>query len=509
MRRRLYRVRQQYRVSNTVKGKEKIHCCQRTAEAERDRRSTTMKKTIATTTTTALVSSWFRFFYYWNAQIVLTAASLGAVASFSTIPRGQRRRRQSPPLHNRHYSTNHNDNFTTTTTTKTTNLPRLYVGEIPTEPIPFTNRRESVDYTTRSKKILFTDSILSLSSEQSHYVSSVMRLTTTKTYHNKKQQQLLRLFDGSGEEWLAEILPSMMDNEESCYHHNNENPHPRRRHRQQQSAINSIVQLQCRSRLTMTTTPHHIHNNCYLCMAPPKLTPGNKDRIRWLIEKTTELGCHGYLWLQTDHSEYNPLQPLYKQQKKKQSQSNKKSIESQSYFHKLHAYAVEASEQCERLTMPQFFYWNESKQSSKHNPLDKVDDEHVPNKGATPLFDFWKLWQQEQEQQHSSDSSHLKILICRERGKESVVPVWQALDDIFRNHASNAVDVAFLIGPEGGWSSTEEQLMDQLARNHPDSILQVSLGENVLRVETAAVTAVGAFALHRDYFHYRIKTTTT
>jgi 16S rRNA (uracil1498-N3)-methyltransferase len=55
--------------------------------------------------------------------------------------------------------------------------------------------------------------------------------------------------------------------------------------------------------------------------------------------------------------------------------------------------------------------------------------------------------------------------------------------------------VAFLVGPEGGWSPDEEQRFDDMAKRNPEKIHCVSLGTSVLRAETAAMTAIAAYSL--------------
>ena len=55
--------------------------------------------------------------------------------------------------------------------------------------------------------------------------------------------------------------------------------------------------------------------------------------------------------------------------------------------------------------------------------------------------------------------------------------------------------VAFLVGPEGGWSEEEENLFEQYAAQHHEIIQSVSLGDFVLRAETAAMTCIAAWNL--------------
>lgn len=51
--------------------------------------------------------------------------------------------------------------------------------------------------------------------------------------------------------------------------------------------------------------------------------------------------------------------------------------------------------------------------------------------------------------------------------------------------AAAAVRVALLVGPEGGWSPAEQELFDRLR------VTRWSLGDRILRVETAALVAAG------------------
>ena len=62
--------------------------------------------------------------------------------------------------------------------------------------------------------------------------------------------------------------------------------------------------------------------------------------------------------------------------------------------------------------------------------------------------------------------------------------------------------LAFLVGPEGGWSPEEDAMFDAYGGSGCGSgtrdrngVVNVSLGTTVLRAETAAMMAVGAWAL--------------
>lgn len=85
-------------------------------------------------------------------------------------------------------------------------------------------------------------------------------------------------------------------------------------------------------------------------------------------------------------------------------------------------------------------------------------------------------------------------MICVERGSERVVPVLQALRENNR--------VAFLVGPEGGWSAVEERTFDEICSQYDgmgeSPVRCVSLGSSILRAETACLLVVGAWALLND-----------
>ena len=96
------------------------------------------------------------------------------------------------------------------------------------------------------------------------------------------------------------------------------------------------------------------------------------------------------------------------------------------------------------------------------------------------------------------------LLVCRERGGSgstdgggAVVPVLRALRGNDR--------VAFLVGPEGGWSAEEELFFDEICSGYGGGgggddapVRCVSLGPSVLRAETACMVAVAAWALAND-----------
>jgi 16S rRNA U1498 N3-methylase RsmE len=215
-----------------------------------------------------------------------------------------------------------------------------------------------------------------------------------------------------------------------------------------------------------------------------------------MVEKTTELDCAGYIFLDTDYSE--AIIDI-----RDDSKASSKSSAAVMSHGKLQAYVVEAAEQCERLTLPQFATIGSSAAAKS-----KVSEHHATTDSAaagvavtTKLTDFLRAWSSEQK----DNNNGVKLLACRERSiNSSSLSAWRALEQIYAappalHESASATGrvVAFLIGPEGGWSPKEEEMMDELEEDHPDAFFNVSLGSTVLRAETAAMTALAAFTLHR------------
>lgn len=105
---------------------------------------------------------------------------------------------------------------------------------------------------------------------------------------------------------------------------------------------------------------------------------------------------------------------------------------------KLQAYVIGAAEQSTRISVPAIYE-------------------------AAPLASFLK------------ESKSKTILTCHFQA----TPIMQALPNI------KAKDIIILIGPEGGFSKKELELMAGY-----QNVINVSLGNNVLRAETAAICAV-------------------
>jgi 16S rRNA (uracil1498-N3)-methyltransferase len=280
-------------------------------------------------------------------------------------------------------------------------LPRLFFGSPPSE---YQSWLKPKPTTTAKLSTFGKDKMLPLSSDQSHYLTTVMRL---------KNKQSIRIFDGT-EEWLADLNILAEDK--------------RRR--------NFEVAVTCRTLLRSIIDSHYsTQPQPLLCVAPPK----KKDRLRWLVEKSTELNVGGFVWLDTEFSQSVNLRN-----------------------EKLHSYATEATEQSERLNVPTFL------------TLDSKEGNEVCN-----VNDFWSEW---------SENRHVLILACRERSNSRM------LTNVLRENKMQRA-TALLVGPEGGWSEDEEQQMNELEDRFPESFINISLGPNVLRCETAAMAALAAYSM--------------
>lgn len=118
---------------------------------------------------------------------------------------------------------------------------------------------------------------------------------------------------------------------------------------------------------------------------------------------------------------------------------------------RLRANAVEAAEQCERLSVPEI---------AEPRPLDRVLSDWPDGRA---------------------------LFVCAEAG--SAMPIADAI------RANALKPAAFLIGPEGGFAKSE---LDDL-RKHP-FVVTVGLGPRVLRADTAAIAALACWqALAGDW----------
>jgi 16S rRNA (uracil1498-N3)-methyltransferase len=356
-----------------------------------------------------------------------------------------------------------------------------------------------------STSLLETDAILSLSTKQTHYLAKVMRILS-KPKNN--QNVLLRVFDGINGEWLCRVIPESSCTSNDAYttttpssSTSGTSKSRKKSFSSNQSRNRSSLRIQCIQQLRPQIQQDEMPETPWLIFAPIK-----SKRMRLIIEKCTELGVGMFCPVVTEytdstavaaysamiggvelgedgkcHNEHdfitnNHDSILYHGGSTSASASAKKQKSTDGESERLFVIACEAAEQCERLTIPKFV-----------NLLE----------GQTPgmiitLHKFLTKWNQRQEEENNPRV----LLVCRERSKErnNAYSLLEAMDRV----AAWNKNVAFLVGPEGGWSPEEDSLLDRCCEDYPKSIMSVTLGSNVLRTETASILAVGSFSLWFD-----------
>ncbi len=150
--------------------------------------------------------------------------------------------------------------------------------------------------------------------------------------------------------------------------------------------------------------------------------PLKGERLGFLVEKATELGVSNFC-------------PLF----------TERTVPSQVNFDKLEWRAMEAAEQCERMTLPVF-----------HEML--------------TLGETLETW-----------NKNIPILFCEER--TSSKPLYDVLSSL-------SLPCAFLVGPEGGFSDQEKELLHSYS-----FVYSVFLGKRILRSETAALAVLSSLLL--------------
>jgi 16S rRNA (uracil1498-N3)-methyltransferase len=295
-------------------------------------------------------------------------------------------------------------------------LPRLFVGD------------------SVSSLPLTLNARIPLTQDQAHYCTKVMRMG------RKDKGNLLRIFDGVSGEWLAELVEGPSD---AVYSTN------KGRRRRDET---DILMVQCVQQLRSQEADEASFNRPWLFFAPIK-----KSRAKMLLEKCTELGVGRLTPILAERCDPVAIRHCT------------------TNFDKLKLQLVEASEQCERMTVPELSLNVPSALSPHAEPLD-----------LKRLLELWSSI--------SEEGRHL--LVCRERSVRNCEPMLQILRRL-HSKTDRMPLVAFLVGPEGGWSAGEQDLLDE-REVASDCIHSVSLGDLVLRAETAAMTAVGSFMLFQD-----------
>lgn len=155
--------------------------------------------------------------------------------------------------------------------------------------------------------------------------------------------------------------------------------------------------------------------------------PIKKNRMHYLVEKATELGVERLLPVVTRNT-----------------------VADRVNLDRMRAQAIEAAEQCGRLTIPQ------------------VD----AGKALDRLVSEWQM--------------HRPLLFTDERGCGR--PIADAVADCVSRSDGSPLLPGILVGPEGGFAADEADALRALAFVTP-----VSLGPRILRAETAALAALACW----------------
>ncbi len=188
--------------------------------------------------------------------------------------------------------------------------------------------------------------------------------------------------------------------------------------------ITSVAKKSCSVRVKDLTKAYKTEPDIWLCFAPVKNTPINN-----IIQKATELGI-------------NTLQPVI----------TKHTIVTRVNTERLYANAIEASEQCGRISVPKV---------KEPINLDK-------------LLSNW--------------DQNRKIFLCDESGHGKPMP--EAILELNKKQK-----YAVLIGPEGGFAQSEFAILAK-----QPYIIPVTMGPRILRADTACIVALSlAFSILGDW----------
>lgn len=172
--------------------------------------------------------------------------------------------------------------------------------------------------------------------------------------------------------------------------------------------------------------------------------PVKKVSAEYLAQKATELGA-------------SLIQPV----------QTARGVVKKVKLDKLHAHAIEAAEQSERLDVPAVA------DMQKLSTL-------LQNWQSDPNFQGRRLIYCDEGSQQQEEAK-------RWGGRENLA---QPMAELIASEKAKHEKWAVLIGPEGGFTREEQQQLRQLDFVHP-----VSLGQRILRAETAAFAALSLFTM--------------
>jgi 16S rRNA (uracil1498-N3)-methyltransferase len=188
------------------------------------------------------------------------------------------------------------------------------------------------------------------------------------------------------------------------------------------ASIEELAKNRCSVKVGERLRPQTPESGPWLAFAPLK-----KTRTDFVVEKATELGA-------------SRLCPVITQR----TNSARVNIK------RLQAHAIEAAEQCDRLSVP------------------RVNDKET----LEQLITGWP--------------KDRRLLFLDESG--SGRPIVEVLSGLHDESAGIYLDLGFLIGPEGGFDTSELNALCKL-----DFVTAVDLGPRLLRAETAALAALACW----------------
>lgn len=214
------------------------------------------------------------------------------------------------------------------------------------------------------------------------------------------------------------------------------------------------------SKLTLSLSRQLLAATVAIDSKKPQLSiyfaPVKKDKMKLIVEKATELGV-------------NEFQPII-------TQNTNVDISSESMISSLKTVIIQSVEQSERLDVPLM-----------HPSL------------------TWGEFRNRVTEAINSSSSPTLFLLCRERSDQTLV---HPLLKILSNVKTNVSKIVIVIGPEGGFTQQEFRDLETLAalatplESKATAVYQVSLGNQVLRAETAAIASISVVSLWRDSLVY-------
>jgi len=313
-------------------------------------------------------------------------------------------------------------------------LPRIYVGQ-------------EISALSKGAQVPLT-------MDQAHYLTKVHRIRPKRQPRgveddSEKQTSIsVRVFNDANGEWLGQIIQL------------NDDKNAKIRASKRNSAAYTALIIECVEQIRRKEHCVTVSSQakCWVMFSPIR-----KERMKILVEKCTELGVHGFIPLRTSRTDSTNIDKFD--------------------IKKLRSQIIEASEQCERLSIPKLV--NNPLASFLNNNNNNNNQEIATLSEVLLHWDTLKLLRSN----NSTSNRNTVAIVCRERESGQYTrPITETLSELSNLRS----DVFFLIGPEGGWSREEESMFDN--NNDYPFIRSVSLVRGlVLRSETAAIVAAGAF----------------